>query len=545
MSTHYLFLLICMIACHLPLSVFSLNEISTKEGVSVMEITFDQPGAIYHKNEAGRIIIKIPDASCQAVTVQLLDTDRKVFQEKTFNREQQEEFVINYPFKLKELGYYYVKVLARSSSGQINAEEGFGIIPKVTLTEKDWDSPFGVCGHYQRYKDWRIAGVQRKLGIAWVRDEADWAKVTTEGYEFDPYLKYLDENKLCWLALFNYVNSFNGIQDATGSWRWDKEVSLIKKYVQLHKGHIMVYESQNEPNNFGGWSKRWPHPQNQQWRPHGWGRPFADLIKQMRDSIREVDPAIKLMWPGEEEWIEYFVKERNAASSIDITSIHPYVNQKKYPETEKFATGEYAKRKRDLQQMGVPTDIWVTEVGWTTYTCSGKPDRYPPISEYEQAAFLVRTYLLHLYHGATKVFWYEMVEEPYGKENPESCFGLVNYNASLTAKPSAVAYSNMVATYRHAVPVGKYKGSEETFGFAYTRKKDNILCVWREKDSKEEVLLLEHTRKLKLTDIFGRTTVLNVFQGKAHLPLTISPVTITGIDERDFQRLYIPKAEQQ
>lgn len=42
------------------------------------------------------------------------------------------------------------------------------------------------------------------------------------------------------------------------------------------------------------------------------------------------------------------------------------------------------------------------------------------MTEYEQAAYLVRTYLSHLYYGAKKVFWYEMADEPFGPNNPES-----------------------------------------------------------------------------------------------------------------------------
>lgn len=186
--------------------------------------------------------------------------------------------------------------------------------------------------------------------------------------------------------------------------------------MELTKGHFAVFESQNEPNNFGGWSKRWPHPQGQQWRPQGWGKPFTDLIKQMCDSIRSVDPSIKLMWPGEDEWIEYFVHERGAAPYIDITAIHPYVNDKIYPETEKFASGFYDEHQRGLKKMKVPTEMWVTEVGWTTYKNNGEPNRYIPVTEYEQAAYLVRTYLSHLYYGAKKVFWYEMADEPFWSE---------------------------------------------------------------------------------------------------------------------------------
>jgi len=62
-------------------------------------------------------------------------------------------------------------------------QEGFGVIPDVTLTKKDYDSPFGVGAHYARYGDWRVAEIQQALGIAWVRD----------GCEMESILSVLDE----------------------------------------------------------------------------------------------------------------------------------------------------------------------------------------------------------------------------------------------------------------------------------------------------------------------------------------------------------------
>jgi hypothetical protein len=327
------------------------------------------------------------------------------------------------------------------------------------------------------------------------------------------------------------------VQGSHGIWRFDEDVSMIKKYVEMHKGHFHVYESQNEPNNFGGWSKRWPHPQHQEWRPQGWGKAFADLLIQMHDSIDAVDPTIQFMWPGEDEWTEYFVAERNAAPAIDITSIHPYVNKSIYPETEKFATGYYAEHKKGLEEMKVPTEMWVTEIGWSTYDLDKEPERYVPVSEYEQAAYLVRSYLLHLYHGAKKVFWYETNDEPFGEDNPESYFGIVRNNPQLTVKPSAVAFANMVNNYRYATPVGKYTG-EGVYGFGYLNKENKPqLCLWLEKSEKTETIILTKTKSVTVTDMFGRTKKLTVSGGKINIPLGAYPLTITGIAEKDFETI--------
>lgn len=501
-------------------------------------ITYDRPGAIYHRSEKGSATVTILDTLCRRVELLVRDVDERiVVQAREYDVSEPGKRVIRIPLRTKQPGYYTLEVKADGWSQPCRL--GFGVIPDVTLREKDWDSPFGVCGHYQRYKKWMIGDVQQRLGIAWVRDEADWHTVVSSGVPRDPYLDYLDSKNICWLALFNYVDSYHGIQGEDGIWRWNDDVEMIRRYVEMHKGHIRVYESQNEPNNFGGWSKRWPHPQNQQWRPQGWGKPFADLIKQMYSEIKSVDPQLRLMWPGEDEWIEYFVRERDAAPSIDLTSIHPYVNKEKYPETERFATGFYTRHKALLRTMEVPTEMWATEIGWSAYRTTGEVERYVPVSEVEQAAFLVRSYLLHLYHGASKVFWYEMNDEPFGEENPESYFGIIRYNDMLTVKPSAVAYANLVADYRHAKPVGRFiSQDDQLYGFAYENGPVQQFCLWRMKDSRSITLELPATRKIRLTDIFGRSRELRVIDGRVTFELGICPLTVRGISRADFRKLY-------
>lgn len=528
--------ILCLIGVFVLYSIMTTAK-TQKENLDPIQITFDQPGAVYHVKESGIAFIQVDD-SYSEVLVELLDTDRQMLSRKSYSKNKKDNFVINYPLKQKNLGYYTLKVIALSEIKADTIEQGFGVIPDVALTKKDWDSPFGICGHYTRYdyKKWKIGAVQQKLGIAWVRDESNWKKVIEDGLRSDPDLDYLDSHHICWLNLFGYINSFDGVQNEKDIWTWDKDISILKKYVELTKGHFSVFESQNEPNNFGGWSKRWPHPEGQQWRPQGWGKPFTDLIKQMGDSIRSVDPSIQLMWQGEGEWIEFFVNERGAAPYIDVVAIHPYVNQKKYPETEKFASGYYNENKSQLKKMKVPTEMWVTEVGWSTFKSNGEPNHYVPVTEYEQAAYLVRTYLSHLYYGAKKVFWYEMADEPFGPHNPESFFGILRFNKSLSVKPSAVAYSNMINNYRYATPIGKYTGS--TYGFAYDNKGKTQMCLWVEKGSKEETLHLPNTKKIIVTDIFGRVKQIKVEGGEVTISVSYLPVTITGIDEKDFEKLY-------
>lgn len=302
-----------------------------KSQENIIDITFNKLGAVYHKNESGNSVCKVIKANndiTYKVVVEIVDIDKKpIGYKKTYTLSSPFERYYYVPFQFSELGYYYLSVSFLHGDKVIfSKQEGFGVIPDVTLTKKDYDSPFGVGAHYARYGDWRVAEIQQALGIAWVRDVARWKDfIGTARNTPDPFIDYLDRHNICWLPILDYVDANHGWQDENGIWRWDEDVTNIKKYVEMNENRILVYESQNEPSNFAGWNKRWPHPQGQKWRPQGWGVPFTDLVKQMHDSIKAVNGDIKLIWPGEEEWIEYFDDNReDVANHIDFTANDAY-----------------------------------------------------------------------------------------------------------------------------------------------------------------------------------------------------------------------------
>lgn len=200
-----------------------------------------------------------------------------------------------------------------------------------------------------------------------------------------------------------------------------------------------------------------------------------------------------------------------------------------------------------LKKRNIPTEIWVTETGWTTYLPDSIRRHFPPVTEYQQAQYLVRNYLVQLYFGAGKMFWYELVEEPFGVHHPESGFGILRYNTMLTVKPTAVAFANMVNNYRYLKPIGKYLAKDrKTYGFIYENEKESgapVLSIWREADEKEELIPVKYTKSLTGVDIFGRTIEIPIIDGMAHLPLSMSVLTVSGFDMDDLKNLYEPKEQ--
>lgn len=510
------------------------------------EITFDRLGAIYHINDEGYAMVRAEAAANQKIdelNIEIVDIDGRCLKrtsEKVPNKFGRYYYV---PLPINSLGYFYVRVIKTQKEVAVDtAQAGYGVIPDVTLQKKDPESPFGVGAHYARYADWRLGEIQQQLGMAWLRDKAGWKELDGQNVPHDPFIDYLNKYNICWLPILDYVDAWHGAQDEKGFWHFDDDAAAIGRYVKKNKGLLYVYESQNEPNNFAGWKYRFPHPEGQNWRPQGWGTAFTDLAIQITDTIRNIDPKVRVMWPGEEEWTEFLLEARQqTASHIDFTAIHPYVLWIMYPELTKFANNYYPQQKAMLKSHGVSDEIWITETGWSTYTPDSTKRHFPYVTELQQAQLLVRNYLIHLYRGAKKVFWYEFVEEPFGIYDPETSFGLLRYDNMLTVKPAAVAYANMVNNFRNLTPLGELKANDEkTYGFIYSKEGKNqpyALAIWHLDSNSKQPLNLQYTKQLTSTDIFGRKTIYNVTNGHIDIPISANVQCITGFDYRDLKKL--------
>ena len=131
-----------------------------KSQENIIDITFNKLGAVYHKNESGNSVCKVIKANndiTYKVVVEIVDIDKKpIGYKKTYTLSSPFERYYYVPFQFSELGYYYLSVSFLHGDKVIfSKQEGFGVIPDVTLTKKDYDSPFGVGAHYARYGDWR------------------------------------------------------------------------------------------------------------------------------------------------------------------------------------------------------------------------------------------------------------------------------------------------------------------------------------------------------------------------------------------------------
>jgi hypothetical protein len=186
-----------------------------------------------------------------------------------------------------------------------------------------------------------------------------------------------------------------------------------------------------------------------------------------------------------------------------------------------------------LDSHHIPHNVWITELGYTTYRNPAYRRgmvAYQPLTEPQQAAWLVRAYLSHLGWGASHIFWYDLMEDGNDEKECEHRFGLLRHG-SLTPKPAAVAYANLIYEMRKAKWMASCElgGSPQAHAFAFASA-DAATCVvaaWVLEGS-GDVRLPSST---VITDMFG--AALQPRDGT--LALTESPVYIHGVARQGLE----------
>ncbi|MCS7089321.1 MAG: cellulase family glycosylhydrolase [Verrucomicrobiota bacterium] len=191
-----------------------------------------------------------------------------------------------------------------------------------------------------------------------------------------------------------------------------------------YAGRGVVWEIWNEPNIFF-------------WRPRPNVEEYLQLAEATCQAIRETDPQATLIAPSLSGFDPPFM-DRFLSSGIlrhlDGVSVHPY-RFRQPPET---AEPDYRRLRQAIDQSTPPgrrkpIPIVSSEWGWST---DGKD-----VTEEQQAAYLVRQQLFHLWMGIPLSIWYDWKNDGPDPHEREHNFGTVH--PDLTPKPAYRAVQTM------------------------------------------------------------------------------------------------------
>ncbi|NJP05127.1 MAG: hypothetical protein HC837_05600 [Chloroflexaceae bacterium] len=306
---------------------------------------------------------------------------------------------------------------------------------RLPLPDHHNTSPFGVVsrlGVRVRDDDYRaMVTLMQEAGVQWQREELTWATIQRHRdgmfvwtaypgyarglYDYDRAIGIQVTAGIHVLALLSYHPAwFYGHEPAPlDAWidDWGDFVYATVRRYGYERGWVKYWEVWNEPNlHLYGAHLGINTPEK-----------YTQLLAVTRQAARAADPEAQLVLGGlASVWVEpppvfnsdyrsYLsdVAQVGGLEHVDIVAIHPY--RPSAPEDRLPRKGQLEDFRAELHAMDRLLEpfgslpIWITEMGWSTYTGELGLD------EETQAYYLVRMYLLALTHPSVeKVFWYEL-----------------------------------------------------------------------------------------------------------------------------------------
>ena len=296
-------------------------------------------------------------------------------------------------------------------------------------------------------------------------------------------------------------------------------------------GMGVVWELYNEPDNHG------------YWRPTPDASAYAALVNAVVPAMRAMDPGSVIVGPAlhaNNPTTRLFydpLGKAKALAKFDAISVHPYRTLP--PET---MIADDAALRQLLARYGVAVPILNSEVGYSLTSDVGttwgtgalasiitppraNPDTHRSLTANEQAAALVRTYLVGLSQGVNLTVWYDWRDDCSDPALTErQChYGVLDRRLQPKAPLLAAQTLSTVLSGYHFVARLPVPSSHET-ALSFANGSAVAYALWSDIPGQTEALGLPLSGSWVLLDMFG--THSRVFRANGH-----SAIVLTGMPE--------------
>ncbi len=379
------------------------------------------------------------------------------------------------------------------------------------------DSPYGVV-HGDR-TSFLVEG-----GFSWTRVDFNWNAIEPQNgtftfEQYDSFVENCTRAGIHVLAILDY--SANWASSGPPDWKdidrfppkymsdWEE---YVFQTVSHFKDRVKHWEVWNEPNI------------RYFWFPKADAKEYYRLLKSAYAAAKRADPECTVLIGGIIGFdVRYLreVYELGGARFFDVMAIHPY-SAEPYDRCN-FSGNMSALRSLMAEYGDSKKEIWFTELSWTVSQNLSKDD---------QAAYLIRSYVLSFAEGADKLFWFNLNAAP----PPEESSGLIEHD--LTPRPAFWAHKALAdivgpAEYRCRVKLGT-----GIHAHLFHREGTYVMVLWAPNETAEVRLrMASRSSSPRLWDMFGKAIQPSIKGRFISLEASPHPIFISNLSEDDVQAL--------
>ncbi len=417
---------------------------------------------------------------------------------------------------------YFTLDLKAEKPGAIAAERSisFAILTPLDRATPAGSSPLGVMTHFAQNWDTDIMPLVALSGAGWVRDEIYWNHVEkSKGqFVFDPqyerYMKGLREQGVAPLVPLTFANAnYDGGNTPYTDTGFDGYARYAQEVLKHYGRQIQAVEIWNEYNgSFCAGPAKQDRPAT-----------YVQMLRRAYEKIKADRPDVTVVGCSTVgTTLPFFDRVFRAGGLkwMDAVSVHPY----RYGDAPEGIETEMARLDRLIRQynQGQPKPIWVTEVGWYVKPADEPGDM--PVTEADQAKFVVRGYVLLYSAGVEKVFWYLFRDY-----NEFATMGLVRGGGDprghYAPKPAYVAFANMARQLAGAKCAGREATLHNVYSVRFQAPTGDVRVLW---SLEPAVLSLKTKQALVVTDMMGEARTVEPSGGEVRLGLSDAPQFVKG-----------------
>ncbi|MGC3791372.1 cellulase family glycosylhydrolase [Priestia aryabhattai] len=351
-------------------------------------------------------------------------------------------------------------------------------------------------------------------GFKWVRIDLPWEYIETEkgkydleNTEYDELNKWLKDEGMQPYYILDYSNKLyeqnRSIVTKEGREAFGRYVNFVTK---RYKNQGAIWEIWNEPNTETFWN---PQPNYEEYSLLV--KDTVPIIKKNDKSGFVVAPALAGINSQSFSWLEKVLKEGMLKNEIDAISVHPY---RSGPPEESII--DYQNLKKLIKHYA-SRDIPIISGEWG-YSMANTTEK--PLSEMEQANYLVRMIMINAQQQVPISIWYDWKNDGVDPANKEHNFGVMwNSGNPKVAFLSIQVLTKQLKGYKFSKSINYQSNKQGDYILEFVNDRNKKIIVFWTTGQSHSLNFVLKKGKGKIISMLGATREIS---WKQHAPLNFS-----------------------